>query len=103
MSLDTGAIKYWTGHPGVVAPNDPITTIESVARAYDVRWLYVERSDAVPALGPILDGSGRPGWVGAAVWSVTGTATTVDAGLYPVCFTTGDPRCVVLASRGGGS
>ena len=72
MSLDTGAIKYWTGHPGVVAPNDPITTIESVARAYDARWLYVERSDAVPALGPILDGSGRPGWVGAPVWSVTG-------------------------------
>ena len=103
MSLDTGAIKYWTGHPGVVAPNDPIATIESVARAYDVRWLYVERSNAVPALGPILDGSGRPGWVGAPVWSVTGTTATVDAGLYPVCFTTGDPRCVILAARGSGS
>ena len=103
MSLDTGAIKYWTGHPGVVAPNDPITTIESVARAYDVRWLYVERADAVPALGPILDGSGRPGWVGAPVWSVTGTAATIDAGLYPVCFTTSDPRCVVVAGVGGGS
>ena len=102
MSLDTGAIKYWTGHPGVVAPNDPIETIETVARAYDARWLYVERSDAVPALGPILDGSGRPGWVGAAVWSVTGTAATVDAGLYPICFTTGDPRCAVLAASGPG-
>ncbi len=101
MSLDTGAIRYWTGHPGVVAPNDPIATIESVARAYDVRWLYVERSNAVPALGPILDGSGRPGWVGAPVWSVTGTATTVDAGLYPVCFSTSDPRCTVLTSVGG--
>jgi hypothetical protein len=101
MSLDTGAIKYWTGHPGVVAPNDPIETIESVARAYRVRWLYVERSDAVPALGPILDGSGRPGWVGAPVWSVTGTASTVDAGLYPVCFSTSDPRCTVLAATGG--
>ena len=103
MSLDTGAIKYWTGHPGVVAPNDPIDTIASVARAYDVRWLFVERSDAVPALGPILDGSGRPGWVGAPVWSVTGTSATVDAGLYPVCFTTGDPRCAVLAAGGRGS
>jgi hypothetical protein len=103
MSLDTGAIKYWTGHPGVVAPNDPIATIESVARAYDVRWLYVERSDAVPALGPILDGSGRPGWVGPPVWSVTGTTATIDAGLYPICFTTNDPRCVVVAAVGGGS
>jgi hypothetical protein len=101
MSLDTGAIRYWTGHPGVVAPNDPISTIESVARAYDARWLYVERSDAVPALGPILDGSGRPGWVGAPVWSVTGTAATIEAGLYPICFTTGDPRCTVLAVGAG--
>jgi hypothetical protein len=102
MSLDTGALKYWTGHPGVVAPNDPITTIESVARAYDVRWLYVERSDAVPALGPILDGTGRPAWVGPPVWTVTSPGT-VDAGLYPVCITTGDPRCVVLASAKAGS
>jgi hypothetical protein len=102
MSLDTGAIKYWTGHPGVVAPNDPIETIESVARAYDARWLYVERSDAVAALGPILDGSGRPGWVGAPVWSVTGTTATIDAGLYPICFSASDPRCTVLASTAGG-
>jgi hypothetical protein len=97
MSLDTGAIKFWTGHPGVVAPNDPITTVESVARAYDVRWLYVERSDAVPALGPILDGTGRPAWVGPPVWTVTGPGT-IEAALYPVCVTNGDPRCVVLAS-----
>ena len=97
MSLDTGAVKYWTGHPGVVAPNDPIATIQSVAQAYNVRWLYVERSDAVEALGPVLDGSGRPGWVGPPVWSVTGPSATIDAGLYPVCFSTADPRCVVLA------
>ncbi len=101
MSLDTGAIKYWTGHPGVVAPNDPLTTIESVAQAYHVRWLYVERSNAVTALGPILDGSGRPGWVGSAVWSVTGTSATTDAGLYPICFSTADPRCTVVAQLGG--
>ncbi|HLY12724.1 MAG TPA: glycosyltransferase family 39 protein [Candidatus Limnocylindrales bacterium] len=102
MSLDTGAIKYWTGHPGVVAPNDPIDTIQAVAQAYNVRWLYIERSDAVAALGPIIDGSGRPGWVGPPVWSVTGAAATIDAGLYPVCFSTADPRCVVLAAGGSG-
>ena len=101
MSLDTGAIKYWTGHPGVVAPNDPISTIESVARAYDARWLYLERSDSVPALGPILDGGGRPGWVGPPVWTETGPTATTDAGLYPICFSTGDPRCTVLTSIGG--
>ena len=101
MSLDTGAIKYWTGHPGVVAPNDPIATIESVAQAYHVRWLFVERSDAVAALGPILDGTGRPGWVGAAVWSVSGPTATTDAGLYPVCFSADDPRCTVVAQGAG--
>ena len=31
MSLDTGGVKYWTGHPGVVAPADPIGTIQAVA------------------------------------------------------------------------
>jgi hypothetical protein len=102
MALDTGAINYWTGHPAVVAPNDSIGTVEEVAQAYDVRWLFVERSNSVPALGPIIDGTDRPGWVGAAVWSVTGPTTTVDAALYPICFSTSDPRCTVLASTGGG-
>ncbi len=102
MSLDTGGIKYWTGHPGVVAPNDPIDTIESAARAYNARWLYVERSDAVAALGPILDGTQRPGWVGPPVWSVTGPGATTDAGLYPICLSPADPRCTVLAAILGG-
>ncbi|HEY7827167.1 MAG TPA: hypothetical protein VIB99_02975, partial [Candidatus Limnocylindrales bacterium] len=102
MALDTGAINYWTGHPAVVAPNDSIGTVEEVAQAYDVRWLFVERSNSVAALGPIIDGTGRPGWVGSPVWSVTGPTTTVDAALYPICFSTSDPRCTVLASTGGG-
>jgi hypothetical protein len=99
MSLDTGAMYYWTGHPGVVVPNDSIGTVEEVAQAYDVRWLYVERSNSVPAMGPVIDGTGRPGWIGQPVWSVTGTDTSVEAALYPVCFSQADPRCTVLASR----
>ena len=94
MSLDTGAIKYWTGHPGVVTPNDPIATIEAVARAYDIRWLFVERANAVPALGPILDGSGRPGWIGPPVWSVTGTGRHGRRRPLPDLLQPGDPRCV---------
>ncbi len=99
MSLDTGGIRYWTGHPGVVAPDDPIATIERVARAYGVRWLLVDRRDLVEALYPIIRDDTRPGWVGPAVWrhsppATAGSAqTAVDAALYPVCVDAGDPRC----------
>jgi hypothetical protein len=103
MSLDTGGVKYWTGHPGVVAPADPIETIERVARAYSARWLLVERRDAVLALGPILDGGPRPAWVGRPIWSqaqapvpdAPGAAPLVgpDAALFPICLSPTDARC----------
>ncbi len=108
MSLDTGGVKYWTGHPGVVAPADPIGTIERVARAYDARWLLVERRDLVPALVPILDRAALPAWVGHPIWSQAATlgpssresappvgASPVgpDAALFPICLSPTDPRC----------
>jgi len=98
MSLDTGGVKYWTGHPGVVAPTDPIATIERVARAYHVRWLLLEAKDTVPALSPILTDDRRPAWVGPAVWrsgtsASAGGSGPVEAGLYPVCLEASDPRC----------
>ena len=69
MSLDTGGVKYWTGHPGVVAPADPIGTIQAVAKAYDARWLLVERRDTVTALAPLLEAAGaHPAWIGPSVW-----------------------------------
>ncbi len=97
MSLDSGAVRYWTGHPGVVAPADPIATIEEVARAYHARWLLIEAGDAVEALAPVLDadGAGGQGWIGAPIW----TAATRDgagrpaAVLVPVCLEAGDGRC----------
>ena len=92
LSIDAGGIKYFTGHPGVVTPDDPIEVIESVARAYDTRWLVVERGDAAQALGPVLAGT-RPGWIGPA--RVHGPAA--DGGfrlaLFPTCFVAGDSRC----------
>jgi 4-amino-4-deoxy-L-arabinose transferase-like glycosyltransferase len=103
MSLDTGGVKYWTGHPGVVAPADPIATIERVARAYDARWLLVEQWDLVPALVPILDGAVPPAWVGRPIWSqaqapvpdAAGAAPLVgpDAALFPICLAPADARC----------
>jgi hypothetical protein len=86
LSIDAAGMKYWTGRPGVVTPDDPIAVIESVARAYNTSWLVVERNDAARALGPVLAGT-RPGWIGAPVFSVPAS----DGGLpllalFPLCL-----------------
>jgi hypothetical protein len=104
MSVDPGAYHYLTGHPGLVTPSDDLATIESVARLYDVRWLILERTDIVPALAPVLEGSVHPAWLSAPVAVVSGpgapvatmdpsmTATPAGA-VYAVCLATDDARC----------
>jgi hypothetical protein len=67
MSIDAAGTKYWTGHGGVVLVNDPQDTIHDVARAYDIRWLVVDREDSVASLAPILDGGPRPAWMGSPI------------------------------------
>jgi hypothetical protein len=93
LSIDAAGFKYWTGHPGVVTPNDPIETIEAVARAYDTRWLVVERRDAADAMGPVLAGS-RPSWIGPPVFTVPSADGGLPAlALFPVCTAAGERRC----------
>ena len=99
MSIDTGGYRYYTGRGGVVTPDDPMPTIETVARDYDVRWLILERDHIVRAMQPVLEGTERPNWIGKPVWSLDGpasgtTSTDVPAvALYPVCFDPADTRC----------
>jgi hypothetical protein len=86
LSIDAAGMKYWTGRPGVVTPDDPIEIIESVARAYQTSWLVIERNDAARALGPVLAGT-RPPWIGPPVFSVP----SADGGsprlaLFPLCL-----------------
>jgi hypothetical protein len=64
----------------VVLVNDPLETIEEVARAYDIRWLVLDRSDSVEAVEPILDGQ-RPAWVGAPVMT---QGDPVRLAVYPL-------------------
>ena len=94
MSIDAGGWKYLTGMPGVVSPDDPIETIEAVARAYEIRWLVIERADAARALGPVLDGTLQVRWIGAPVISasLSGDGRPTIA-LFPVCTTPEDDRC----------
>ena len=71
MSIDASGTRYWTGRGGVVLVNDPIETIEAVVRAYEIRWLVLDREDAVDAIAPILDGEqARPDWLGAPILAV---------------------------------
>jgi hypothetical protein len=97
MSIDASGTKYWTGHPGVVLVNDPLDTIEKVARAYDIRWLVLHRSEAVASVEPIIDGTSHPAWLGAPILTFPATGPTVGSniagGVYPVCFAVGDSRC----------
>ncbi len=103
MSIDASGTLYWTGHGGVVLVNDPLATIEEVARAYDIRWLVLNRADTVASVAPILDGGPRPSWLGDPVASRPAhqppDAAPLPAGalgvaLYPVCLDAGDTRCV---------
>ena len=96
MTIDAGGFKYFTGHPGVVSPDDPIETIESVAQGYGIRWLVLERSGVVEALQPVLIDDRRPSWIGPATFVIPapgGGAPTLA--LYPVCVTPDDHRCDV--------
>ena len=54
MSIDAAGMKYFTGRGGVVTPNDPLPTIEAVARAYQPTWLVLERDDIARELAPVL-------------------------------------------------
>lgn len=87
MSIDASGYRYWTGHPGVVLVNDPLDTVQAVARAYDIRWLVLEKADSVPAAVAILVDGQRPGWVGPPILARD------DVSVYPVCIAAGDPRC----------
>ncbi len=97
MSIDASGTRYWTGHPGVVLVNDPLETVLSVAEAYSIRWLILERDDSVPAAKAILIDGQRPAWVGPPV------LLRPDIGVYPVCIVAGDPRCSSIAFEDAGT
>ncbi len=81
MSIDAAGTRYWTGHGGVVLVNDPLDTIHQVATAYDIRWLVLDRGEAVPSVAPILDGTEHPAWLGQPILT-EGTPTRLA--VYPV-------------------
>jgi hypothetical protein len=92
MSADPAGWWYTSGRDGVMSPADPLPVVEQAAAAYDVRWLVLERSQIVPSLEPVLDGTAHPGWLSAPIVSST-QGGQVAAALYAVCFTPSDTRC----------
>jgi 4-amino-4-deoxy-L-arabinose transferase-like glycosyltransferase len=102
LSADPGGIEYFTGHGGVVTPNDSLEVIGEVAADYDIRWLVIERAHIVTPLIPVLEGQVRPVWLGAPMYVIpytgprSGDAASDNAptlAVYPVCTRPGDTRC----------
>jgi 4-amino-4-deoxy-L-arabinose transferase-like glycosyltransferase len=98
MSADPGAIRYLTGHGGIVTPDDDLSVIEQALRDYDVRWLVLERAQIVPAMVPVLMGNDLPAWLSrpvAVAQAADGDGSTgaPAAALYAVCFGDTDARC----------
>jgi hypothetical protein len=94
LSIDAAGYKYWTGRPGVVTPDDPIETVEAVARAYQTRWLVLERDDIAESLAPVIRDDVRPPWIGGAVFAIAAKDSGVPRlALYPTCITPADSRC----------
>ena len=85
MSIDAAGTKYWSGRGGVVLVNDPQDVIHEVARAYDIRWLVLDREDSVKSMAPVLDGTARPSWLGEPI---------LDRGVAP------SPGCLSRGARG---
>ena len=84
MSIDAAGTRYSSGRGGVVLVNDPLDTIRDVARAYDIRWLVLDRGDSVAAVAPILDGTEHPAWLGEPILA-EGSPTKLA--VYPVLGT----------------
>jgi hypothetical protein len=94
LSIDAAGMTYWTGRPGVVTPDDPLDTVEAVAKAYGTRWLVLERDSAASALAPVLEGTMRPTWIGTPIFAVPSPEGGLPRlALYPVCTSSGDDRC----------
>jgi len=94
LVIDSAGFKYFTGRPAIVTPDDPIETVEQVARAYETRWLVLERDDIVRSLAPVLAGGPRPTWIGVPVFVVRAPDGGIPSlAMYPVCLTADDERC----------
>jgi hypothetical protein len=97
MSGDSGAYNYLSGHPGVISPNDDLTTIEITMRDYNVRWLVLEADSIVPALVPVLKSEVHPAWLSPSVAdayrSVAINDPVVVGAVYAVCLLPDDVRC----------
>ena len=106
MSIDASGTKYWTGRGGVVLVNDPLETIQAVARAYDIRWLVLDarrlrggrRADPGPRRATGLDRAGGLHGTSRRRRDGAGRRRALQRRVYPVCLEPADTRCAATAS-----
>ena len=101
MTIDAAGFKYFTGRGGVVTTNDSLDTEKEIATAYRISWLVLERDEIATSMEPVLRGEERPSWIGAPVFALPAAGGGPPRiALYPICLSTADPRCTVLAGAG---
>ncbi len=102
LSADPAGFEYFTGHGGVVTPNDSLEVIHQVAQDYGARWIVLERAHIVGPLTPVIESRVRPSWIGQAIFvrpwhgPASGDAAADNApelAIYPVCTSVADNRC----------
>jgi hypothetical protein len=102
VSVDPAGYKYFTGHGGVITPNDSLDVTREVAVDHGIRWLVLERARIVAPLAPVIESTVRPSWLGPPIYVIpyTGPRTGDPAAsgapalaIYPVCVTATYARC----------
>jgi hypothetical protein len=79
-----------------VAPADPISTIERVARGGRAPGLGVLlKANQAHRATPETACDPHPSWIGPSIWRTPAGAAAAgsDAALFPICLDGADPRC----------
>ena len=81
-----------------------LATARELAPVHVIAVVRHERDSIVAALAPVLTGESRPSWIGSPVLTIPAAdGGTPRAALYPVCLSTSDVRCDVVAAGSAGS
>jgi hypothetical protein len=63
-------------------------------------WFISGRDIGGAGLARVVNGTGRPAWIGAPVYSIPDASGMPRAALYPVCLSPSDVRCAIVAANG---
>ena len=72
MTIDAAGYRYYTGHGGVVTPNDPLEHDRGSRSRLPHRVAGHRARTIGPALAPVFTGEARPRWIGPRLIGIPG-------------------------------